>query len=142
MDIIELTRKLGAELQKEEAYINYAAAKKANDEDKALQDDIGNFNLIRMQIDQCLSTEEGNENVDKEELRKKINELNVKLKDTYSKIMESEVMINYNNAKAELDVLVNKINAIITMTVNGEDPMTCEINEGCSGSCSSCSGCH
>lgn len=141
MDIIEMTRNLGVELQKQEAYVKFAAAKKANDEDKQLQEDIGQFNLIRMQLDQFLSSEEElNEN--KEEIRNKINDLNKQLKDTYSKIMASESMINYNVAKTELDVLVNQINAIITLTVNGEDPLTCEISQGCSGSCESCSGCH
>lgn len=141
MDIIEMTRKLGVEIQKSEEYKKFAAAKKANDEDKQLQEDIGNFNLIRMQIDQCLS-DENNKEEDKEALRSKINDLNVKLKDLYSKIMASESMVNYNVAKTELDTLVNQINAIITLTVNGEDPMTCQISEGCSGSCSTCSGCH
>jgi cell fate (sporulation/competence/biofilm development) regulator YlbF (YheA/YmcA/DUF963 family) len=142
MDIIELTRNLGVELQKQEEYKKYAAAKKANDEDKQLQDDIGQFNLLRMQIDKCLSSEDGEENVDKEALRTKITDLTTQLKDIYSKIMSSEVMVNYNIAKTELDTLVNKINAIITLAVNGEDPLTCDISEGCSGSCESCSGCH
>lgn len=141
MDIIEMTRKLGVEIQNSDEYKKFAAAKLANDEDKQLQEDIGNFNLIRMQIDQCL-TDENNKEEDKEALRSKINDLNVKLKDLYSKIMASESMVNYNVAKTELDTLVNQINAIITLTVNGEDPMTCEISEGCSGSCSTCSGCH
>ncbi len=141
MDIIEMTRKLGVEIQNSDEYKKFAAAKLANDEDKQLQEDIGNFNLIRMQIDQCL-TDENNKEEDKEALRTKINDLNVKLKDLYSKIMASESMVNYNVAKTELDTLVNQINAIITLTVNGEDPMTCQISEGCSGSCSTCSGCH
>ncbi len=141
MDIIEMTRNLGVELQKQEAYIKFAAAKKANDEDKQLQEDIGQFNLIRMQLDQCLSSEDNSEE-NKEEVRTKINDLNKQLKDTYSKIMSSESMVNYNIAKTELDILVNQINAIITLTVNGEDPLTCEISQGCSGSCESCGGCH
>ncbi|MBQ4154989.1 MAG: YlbF family regulator [Clostridia bacterium] len=141
MDIIEMTRKLGVEIQNSDEYKKFAAAKLANDEDKQLQENIGNFNLIRMQIDQCL-TDENNKEEDKEALRSKINDLNVKLKDLYSKIMASESMVNYNVAKTELDTLVNQINAIITLTVNGEDPMTCQISEGCSGSCSTCSGCH
>ena len=141
MDIIEMTRNLGVELQKQEAYIKFAAAKKANDEDQQLQEDIGQFNLIRMQLDQCLSSEDNSEE-NKEEVRTKINDLNKQLKDTYSKIMSSESMVNYNIAKTELDILVNQINAIITLTVNGEDPLTCEISQGCSGSCESCGGCH
>lgn len=134
MDIIEMTRKLGVEIQKQEVFKTYIKAKSANDADKQLQDDIGQFNLIRMSLDQALSAEEQN--------GEKVKELNGQLKDIYTKIMGSEAMMNYNIAKQELDVLVNQINAIITLTVNGEDPMTCDITSGCTGSCSSCSGCH
>ena len=134
MDIIEMTRKLGVELQKEEVFKNYIKAKAANDNDVELQDMIGEFNVIRMQLDQLLSSEDKNQD--------EVKELNHKLKDTYTAIMGKESMMNYNIAKGELDALVNQINAIITLTLDGEDPMTCDITAGCSGSCSSCSGCH
>ena len=134
MDIIEMTRKLGVEIQKQEVFKKFIKAKAANDADVQLQDDIGKFNIIRMSLDQALSSEEKNE--------EKVKELNMELKDIYTKIMGSESMMNYNIAKQELDALVNQINAIITLTVNGEDPMTCDISSGCTGSCSSCSGCH
>lgn len=136
-----MTRNLGVELQKRDEYKKFIAAKKANDEDKQLQDDIGQFNLIRMQLDSCLSNDE-NSSENKEDIRNKINDLNKQLKDTYSKIMSCETMVNYNVAKTELDSLVNRINAIITLTVNGEDPLTCDISQGCSGSCENCGGCN
>ena len=47
-----------------------------------------------------------------------------------------------NTAKAEVDAMLNDINSIIMQCVEGEDPMTAEPHTGCSGSCSSCSGCH
>lgn len=134
MDIIEMTRKLGVEIQKQEVFKKFIKAKAANDADVQLQDDIGKFNIIRMSLDQALSSEEKNE--------EKVKELNMELKDIYTKIMGSESMMNYNIAKGELDALVNQINAIITLTVNGEDPLTCDISSGCSGSCASCSGCN
>ena len=134
MDIIEMTRKLGVEIQQQEVFKNYIKAKAANDNDVELQDMIGQFNVIRMQLDQALSSEEKNE--------EKVKELNTQLRDIYTAIMGRETMMNYNVAKGELDALVNQINAIITLTVNGEDPLTCDISSGCTGSCSSCSCCH
>lgn len=134
MDILDLTRQLGAAIQAEEAYIAFAAAKKANDEDTELQTQIGEFNLVRMSLDKEISAEERND--------AKIDELNGKLRDLYSKIMTNHSMIAYNEAKSKLDVLVNQVNAIITKCINGEDPATCNPSSGCSGSCSSCSGCH
>ncbi|MBE6760972.1 MAG: YlbF family regulator [Ruminococcaceae bacterium] len=134
MDIIEMTRKLGVEIQQQEVFKNYIKAKAANDNDVELQDMIGQFNVIRMQLDQALSADEKDGD--------KVKELNAQLKDTYTAIMGRETMMNYNIAKGELDVLVNQINAIIEHTLDGDDPMTCDIASNCTGSCSTCSGCH
>ena len=134
MDIIEMTRKLGVEIQQQEVFKNFIKAKAANDNDVELQDMIGQFNVIRMQLDQALTAD------DKDS--EKIKELNTQLKDTYTAIMGRETMMNYNIAKGELDVLVNQINAIIEHTLDGDDPLTCDIASNCTGSCSTCSGCH
>ena len=134
MDIIEMTRKLGVEIQQQEVFKNYIKAKAANDNDVELQDMIGEFNVIRMQMDNELSSENKND--------EKIKELNIKLKDTYTAIMGRESMMNYNIAKGELDVLVNQINAIISHSLDGDDPLTCDVSSNCTGSCSTCSGCH
>mgnify|MGYP000745950330 FL=1 len=50
MDMIELAREIGRELQKDESYLNMQLARQASDEDQALQDAIGEFNLKRMAI--------------------------------------------------------------------------------------------
>ena len=134
MDIIEMTRKLGVEIQKQEVFKNYIKAKAANDNDVELQDMIGQFNVIRMSLDQALSSEKKDE--------EKVKELNGQLKDVYTAIMGRESMMNNNIAKGELDVLVNQINAVIEHTLDGDDPMTCDIASNCTGSCSTCSGCH
>lgn len=130
MDIIEMTRKLGVAIQEEPSYIAYQAARAANDEDEALQKLIGEFNMLRI----SLSNENG-------ENEKKTEELNEKLRACYHEIMQNENMQAFNQAKDDLDRLVNQITTIITLCVNGEDPETCE-SSGCSGSCSGCSGCH
>ena len=134
MDIIEMTRKLGVEIQQQDVFKKFIKAKAANDNDVELQDMIGQFNVIRMSLDQALSSEKKDE--------EKVKELNGQLKDVYTAIMGKDTMMNYNVCKGELDALVNQINAIITLTIEGEDPMTCDITSGCTGSCSSCSGCH
>ncbi len=138
MDIIELIRNFCVELQKEEAYIEFAAARKANDEDKKLQEDIAKFNLVRMQMDQVLS----NTDTTREEMEEKVEKLNAELRETYSVIMSNESMAKYNAAKTKLDTLMNKINEVIALSLDGEDPLTCKLSEGCSGSCATCSGCH
>ena len=133
MDVIELTRQLGAAIQADARYKNYMAAKTANDNDAALQENIGKFNLIRMSLDKELSSDNKSDEM--------VKELNEKLRSVYSAIMATPAMIAYNEAKIALDELLNDVNAIITMSANGEDPATCEPSH-CTGSCSTCGGCH
>lgn len=133
MDVIELTRQLGAAIQADARYKNYVAAKTANDNDAALQENIGEFNLIRMSLDKELSSDNKND--------EKVKELNEKLRSVYSAIMATPAMIAYNEAKTALDALLEDVNAIISMSANGEDPATCEPSH-CTGSCSTCGGCH
>ena len=134
MGIIEATRVLGTEIQKDERFITYIKAKLANDNDEALQNQIGEFNTTRMNLDREMNAETQDEN--------KIRELNEKLREIYTAVMSSQSMLNYNTAKAELDAMLNEINSIIMQCVEGEDPTTCEPQSACTGSCSTCGGCH
>lgn len=134
MGIIEATRNLGVEIQKDERFIRYIKAKLANDNDETLQNQIGEFNTIRMNLDREMNAETQDEN--------KIKELNEKLREIYTAVMSSKTMLEYNTAKADLDAMLNDINSIIMQCVDGEDPMTAEPHTACSGSCSTCGGCH
>ena len=57
MNVIEMARKLGAEIQKDERYIRYAKARLENDNNESLQNLIGEFNITRMQLDSELNSE-------------------------------------------------------------------------------------
>ena len=133
MTVLECARRLGAAIQEDETYIQYQMARQANDEDQALQDKIGEFNLLRM----SLVNEQGKDDADKG----KIEELNEKIQQVYADIMQNPNMVAYNAAKDEMDRLLAKVNSILGLCVNGEDPATCEPSD-CTGSCSSCAGCH
>ena len=134
MDVIAKARELGKAIQQDERFIRYAKARLANDDDKELQDAIGEFNLVRMELDREVNSDEKNDD--------KVKELNEKLKKVYSSVMSSPAMVEYNTAKAALDTLVNEINVIISKSIDGEDPDTCDTSSGCTGSCDSCGGCH
>ena len=134
MDIIEAARKLGTVIQEDPRFIHYASAKLANDKDEALQNKIGDFNVVRMNLDKALSGEEKDE--------AKVQELNEQLRTIYGEIMGSESMKKYNEAKAVLDAMLNDINSIIMQCVEGADPETVEVHTNCTGSCSTCGGCH
>lgn len=134
MDVIAKARELGKAIQQDERFIRYAKARLASDEDKELQDAIGEFNLVRMELDREVNSDEKNDD--------KVKELNEKLRKVYSSVMSSPAMVEYNTAKAALDTLVNEVNVIISKSIDGEDPDTCDTTSGCTGSCDSCGGCH
>ena len=57
MDIIELTRQLGKEIQKDDRYLNMHLASQNCEDDQQLQDLIGDFNLKRLAINNEASGE-------------------------------------------------------------------------------------
>ena len=136
MTCIEMFKKAAVAMQTDERYIELDAARRANDADEELQNLIGDFNLARMDLNNELSMDERND--------ERISELNEKINQTYTQVMNHPGMKRYNEAKAAAEQLVNHIDAIINTAMNGGDPMTVEAPAagGCSGSFSSCSGCH
>lgn len=135
-DAITMFKEAAAQLQKEEAYLALEGTRQKNDADEELQQLIGDFNLARIDLNSELS-KAGDKN------QEKITELNARVNQLYNDIMTNERMVAYNEAKDELEAVINYVNAIINTAVNGGDPLTVEQPQGgCSGSCSSCSGCH
>ena len=136
MDIIEITRQLGAAIQQDERYSDYAMAKERNDSDSALQELIGEFNLVRQNMAMEQAKPEEDQNADR------LAELNEKMQSLYTTIMTNENMADYTMAKAAMDKLMNQVNTILSAALNGDDPMTCPAEAPtCSGSCGTCGGC-
>ena len=135
MDIIEMTRELGRALQNDERYIAMMSARQASDEDQALQEAIGEFNLKRMAISNEAQKDDRNEET--------LQRLNEEFCGVYQKIMENEHMLRYNDAKNEFDALLQRMTGILSLCADGEDPETCDYDAAsCGGNCSSCAGCH
>ena len=134
MDIIDQVRALALELQKDERYLVLENARRMNDADEELQQQIGEFNLARIDLNNEVSKQEKN--------AERITELNEKIQSIYTDVMNNESMQAYNEAKTEMDNLMQYINAILPTAVNGGDPMTVEEPSSCGGDCSGCSGCH
>ena len=134
MDVIELTRQLGAAIQADEKYQKFAAAKKAADEDDTVQAQLAEIEKIRTEYQEAAMAE----NPDDARLSK----LDQEFQMAYAGFMGSETMESYENARAELDAMMNYIMQILYLCVNGEDPATCEPHEDdCGGECSACAGC-
>lgn len=136
MDVIEMSRELGKLIQKDERYAAYQKAKEINDKDTELQNMINEFNLKRIQLNEEVAKN------DKDSTR--LTQLDSEIKLLYGNIMDNASMISFNDAKDAMDEMLSSVNFIITAAANGEDPATCpaEPPHSCSGSCSSCGGCH
>lgn len=136
-DAISMFKEAAVQLQCEAEYQALAGAMKRNDEDEALQTLIGDFNLARIDLNSELSKSAS------EKDQSKVEKLNTRVSELYNLIMNNENMKAYNEAKSEIEQVINYVNAIVNTAVNGGDPMTVEQpSAGCSGSCSSCAGCH
>lgn len=137
MDAIKAARELGKAIQADERYVRYNEAMKANDADMELQELIGEFNLARQNV--ALEMSKSKEEQNKEKLDKQ----NKEMQRLYTLVMQNEHMADFTMAKADMDKLLHEINGIIALCCDGEDPDTCEVQAGgCSGSCSTCGGCH
>ena len=134
MNAIELTRQLGKAIQEDPRYKAYNEARERNDADEELQKLIGEFNMGRMQLNREMSKSDKDQD--------KISEMNTKIRGIYADIMRNENMARFNDAKSEFDGLMIEINGILQLCANGEDPETCEPKSNCTGSCSTCGGCH
>ncbi len=135
MDIIELTRALGKKIQREETFVKYQVAKQNADNDAELQKIINEFSEKRSAL---------SEETDKEQDARdneKIQQISREMRRAYGEIMSNASMIAYNDAKDALDVIMNRVSAIIQKTFEGEDPETADYSPACTGSCATCGGC-
>lgn len=132
MDIIELTRQLGAAIQKEEAYINFHKAKEVNEADDELNALIDKIQLIHMSYQHEANKDDANED--------KLAAYDKEFTEVYQQVMANSNMKAFEQAKAELDAMMKQITGILTLCAHGENPETCEYQPSCSGNCSSCSG--
>jgi cell fate (sporulation/competence/biofilm development) regulator YlbF (YheA/YmcA/DUF963 family) len=137
MDAIKAARELGKAIQADERYVRYNEAMKANDADMELQELIGEFNLARQNVALEMSKSKEEQNKEKLDIQNK------EMQRLYTLVMQNEHMADFTMAKADMDKLLHEINGIIALCCDGEDPDTCEVQAGgCSGSCSTCGGCH
>lgn len=138
MALTETLRQLGKEIQADERFVALMKATTANDADSALQEKIGELNLIMMNYNkEAEKGEEGDQ--------KKIGEYQNQYGALYAEIMANENMAAYQKVQAGVEEMANYISQMIGMFLNGADPETCEPEEAHScgeDGCSTCGGCH
>jgi cell fate (sporulation/competence/biofilm development) regulator YlbF (YheA/YmcA/DUF963 family) len=130
-EVIRLTRELGKAIQKNEKYLNYVEARKANDADEELTSLMSKINIIQASYQQEASREDASED--------KMRAYDEEFRQVYSQIMMNKTMQNFEAVRKELDDMMNYLTGILALCVNGQDPETCEpAPVGCTGSCSTC----
>lgn len=133
----QAARALGKAIQSDPRYIAYQQTKAANDADTSLQEEIQEYNLKNMSYQRELEKPEGLRNAEKMQQLEEI------IQTLYVHIIENTHMTAFDNAKQEMEGMMQEINAIIMLCVNGEDPDSCHPDlTSCTGNCSSCGGCH
>ncbi len=133
--ILEMAKEIGHAIQQDERFVKLQMAQAAADDDAALQELIGEFNLKRMAINAEAAKPEAEQDVEK------VKQLNAELREVYARVMANESMTAYNAAKTELDKIINGVGAIINMAAQGLNPDDYDEHQ-CGGNCSSCGGCH
>lgn len=136
MDIIEITRQLGAAIQQDERYLAFHEARKTNEADTDLNDLINKIQLIHMSYQHEAAKDDASE--------EKLAAYDKEFTEVYQAVMANENMQKYEAARQAVDEMMNHITGILALCVQGEDPKTCEPQEEhhCSGECGSCGGCH
>ena len=133
MDVIEQARILGKALQASTEYVEFQAASKLLDEDKEVNDRIAEFNLEKVALSQEMQKDDKSQ--------EKIDAHNNKIKELYAEIMNSDNMRDFNEKKDALNRKISFVNEIILASANGDDPDSVT-EHSCTGSCSTCGGCH
>lgn len=124
MDIISKAKELGNMIGSSEEMLNYKKW-----EDSLARDHKARVILKEYQEIQSEMVMAVHQNSEKD----KLDELKHKLLETYDKVNECDVTRNFIEAKEKLDMLIKKVNDVLTYSITGEEPCS-------SGSCSSCGG--
>lgn len=129
--ILELAINFAKEIQKTDEYKELQEAKKKNDADKVLNEDIKNFNNLTTKVKELIAK--------KDSKKEEIDKTNEEIKNAYDRVMSNENMINFNVKSNNMNILMNKINSILIDAVNGKEISLCSLNK--SSECGSCDKC-
>lgn len=126
-EILEKARELGMMIAESDEFKKLKETEQAQLADPDAQQMMADYNAKREEFAQIASRDD----LTKEDWEK----LNMNAQAEFIKLCQNENIKNYLDANQLFQDLISKVNSIIAHFVRGDD-------SGCSGSCSSCSGCH
>ena len=128
MEIMEIAVLLGKTLKEDERLVKLEEAKNAYTSDAELQKKLVEYEVQQRAL-QAEMTKPERDTMFIEIIQNRIDQL-------YKEITESPVFIKLSETQAEVNELMNAVNATITAQITGETPSSCTHN------CSTCGGCH
>lgn len=126
MDYVEAASALGEAIRNSAEFQAWQSAELAMLQDEKAQTLMSDFKDLQMKL-----VHASRDDMDKEELEK----IRDVLMDKQKELNEYEVTKNYFDGKKGFETMMRTVNDIIQHFLSGD-------NGGCSGSCSTCSGCH
>lgn len=135
MDVVALTRQLGAAIQEDERYKKLVSTREASEKDAQVMEMMKKIDELRTTYQAEAMSASPDETV--------LQKLDGDFQNIYTNLMMNDSMQAYEEARQELDKMMNYLMQILYLCVNGEDPATCEPQEehDCGGECSHCAGC-
>jgi cell fate (sporulation/competence/biofilm development) regulator YlbF (YheA/YmcA/DUF963 family) len=126
--IIELAHMLGLEIAKSSEMKKLEEAKDAFEANADLQGKMSEY-----ETDRILLTQEYSKDVADEKL---IADLHARIEELATEITTNSLYVAFTQAQAEVNSLMNEVNAEIKYCITGERP------SDCTHDCSTCKGCH
>ena len=126
--IIELAHMLGLEIAKSSEMKKLEEAKDAFEANADIQGKMSEYETDRILLAQEYSKEEADE--------KLIADLHARIEELATEITTNTLYVAFTQAQAEVNALMNEVNAEIKYCITGERP------SDCTHDCSTCKGCH
>ena len=127
-EILEKAKELGMMLAASDEFKKLKETEEIQLADETAQQMMMDYNLKREELAQRAAAPD----LSKEDWEK----LQMDAQAEFIKLCQNEKIKNYLDANQSFSNLVNQVNGIIAHFVRGED------ESGCTGSCSTCHGCH
>lgn len=129
MEIFELAASLGKVLKEDARLVALEKAKEAYEQDEKLR-----RAMVEYEVQQKAMQQEA---VKPEKDLHFMELIQDRIEALYKEITENPVFEELNRAQAEVNALMNRVNAAIMFEITGEDQ-----SSGCTHDCSTCGGCH
>lgn len=127
-EIFEKARELGEAIIESKEYKELKAAELAQENDEEAMKLLKEYNDVRAHLAEEIQKGDVSE--------ERVAAIREELEEAYQKITTNDLITAYINAQRTFQAVIDQMNNILSFHITGQLP------GGCSGSCSTCGGCH